>query len=425
MTSSVRKSLFGRRDFIRLGSVGTMGLTLADALRGRPKKDMSCIFLFQAGGAPHLDTFDMKPDAPKEIRGEFKPIPTNVPGIQICELLPNTAKVTDKYLILRTMYTDQKNHERAGHYLLTGYLPLASLEFPNMGAVVSKELGSKNGMPPYVVTPKVLHYYGGGFLGGEYNPFIGGDANIPGYQVRDLSLPTHMDLQQVGDRQWLLKKVDAKFRAIESSPEFASLDSFYHRAYDLLSSPAAKKAFDIESEPRALRERYGRTPVGQGTLLARRLVEAGVRFVTIANAWQIWDTHADNFNGMRILLPEFDMAFASLLQDLDERGLLDTTLVIAMGEFGRTPKINAAAGRDHHQKCWSICLAGAGITGGRILGSTDSTGTEITDLPVSIEDLYHSVYTLLGIDPGKEYHTSIGRPVKLANGGKMIKGLVG
>ena len=413
-----------RRDFIRLGVLGTSGPSLGSILGARPAKDMSCIFLFQAGGAPHLDTFDMKPEAPSEIRGEFKPIPTNVPGIQICELLPNTAKVTDKYVILRTMFTDQKNHERAGHYLLTGYLPLASLEFPNIGAVVGKELGAKNGLPPYVATPKILHYYGAGFLGGEHNPFVAGDANVPGYQVRDLSLPTHMDLQQISDRRWLLKQIDAKFRAIEASPEFASLDSFYHRAYDLIGSPAAKKAFDIESEPRATRERYGRTPVGQGALLARRLVEAGVRFVTIANAWQIWDTHADNFNGMRILLPEFDMAFASLLDDLQDRGLLETTLVIAMGEFGRTPKINAAAGRDHHQKCWSICLAGAGIAGGRILGSTDKTGTEITDLPVSIEDLYYTMYTLLGVDPAKEYHTAIGRPVKLANGGKMIKGLL-
>ena len=417
--------LFGRRDFMRIGSLGSLGLTLSGALRGGAKKDISCILVWQSGGNPHTDTFDMKPDAPLEIRGEFKPISTNVPGIQVCEHLPFTARQADKFTILRSMKSKENNHERAINYLLTGYLPLPTLEFPSMGSVVSKELGAKNGMPPYVAVPNTFPSYGAGFLGGAYNPFIAGDANVSGYRVRDLALPADVDWSRVGNRKYLLNQMDAKFKAIETSPDFGAMDAFEQRAYDLLSSPVAKKAFDIQAEPEALREQYGRTPVGQGCLLARRLVESGVRFVTVAKGWLNYDTHGDNFNTMqKILLPEFDRAFAALLEDLDQRGMLDTTLVIANGEFGRTPKINSDAGRDHHCKAWSVVFAGAGITGGRVLGATDKTGTEVTDLPVEPEDLLYTIYSILGIDPTKEHHTPIGRPVKNANGGSMIKGLV-
>ena len=417
--------LFGRRDFMRIGSLGSLGLTLSGALRAGAKKDISCILVWQSGGNPHTDTFDMKPDAPLEIRGEFKPISTNVPGIQVCEHLPFTARQADKYTILRSMKSKENNHERAINYLLTGYLPLPTLEFPSMGSVISKELGAKNGMPPYVAVPNTFPSYGAGFLGGAYNPFIAGDANVSGYRVRDLALPADVDWSRVGNRKYLLNQMDAKFKAIEASPDFSAMDAFEQRAYDLLSSPVAKKAFDIDAEPEALRERYGRTPVGQGCLLARRLVESGVRFVTVAKGWLNYDTHGDNFNTMqKILLPEFDRAFAALLEDLDQRGMLDTTLVIANGEFGRTPKVNSDAGRDHHCQACSVVFAGAGITGGRILGATDKTGTEVTDLPVEPEDLLYTIYSILGVDPAKEQHTSIGRPVKNANGGSMIKGLV-
>jgi uncharacterized protein (DUF1501 family) len=218
--------------------------------------------------------------------------------------------------------------------------------------------------------------------------------------------------------------MDARYRKLDAHTDFDAIDGFQQRAYDLMRSPAAAKAFDIESESASLRERYGRTPVGQGCLLARRLVEGGVRFVTVAKGWLNYDTHADNFNVMKkVLLPEFDRAFAALLEDLHERGMLETTLVIAMGEFGRTPKINSDAGRDHHSKAWSICLAGAGIPGGRVLGATDATATEVTDLPVEPEDLLYTVYTTLGVDPAREYHTSIGRPAKIVNGGRLVKEL--
>jgi hypothetical protein len=422
---SNRTSLFGRRDFLRIGSLGALGVSLDGVLRAGAKKDISCILLWQSGGCGHLDTFDLKPDAPKEIRGEFKPIPTNVPGIQICEHLPFTAKQADKFTILRSMKSRENNHERAINYLLTGYLPLPTLEFPSMGSVISKELGPKNGLPPYVAVPNTFPSYGGGYLGGAYNPFIAGDPNVSGYQVRDLTLPADVDWTRVANRNFLVKQMDAKFRAIESSTDMAAMDSFYQKAYDLLKSPAARMAFDIGAEKESLRERYGRTPVGQGALLARRLVESGVRFVTVAKGWLNYDTHGDNFNTMKkALLPEFDRAFAGLLEDLHERGMLDTTLVIAMGEFGRTPKVNEAAGRDHHSKAWSIALAGAGIPGGRVLGATDQNGVQVTDLPVEPEDLLFTIYTLLGVDPAREYQTPIGRPVKPVNGGHFIPGLL-
>lgn len=418
-------SLFGRRDFMKIGSLGALGITLDKALRAGARKDISCILVWQSGGCGHQDTFDMKPDAPREYRGEFNPISTNVPGIQICEHLPFTAKQADKYTILRSMRSKENNHERAINYLLTGYLPLPTLELPSMGSVVSKELGPRNGLPPYVAIPNTFPSYGAGFLGGDYNPFLSGDPNVTGYKVRDLTLPTDVDWTRVGNRRHLLQQMDGKFKSIEASADFKAMDSFYQKAHDLLSSPVAKKAFDVEAEPVALREKYGRTPVGQGCLLARRLVEHGVRFVTVAKGWLNYDTHGDNFNIMKkALLPEFDRGFAALLEDLHQRGMLATTLVIAMGEFGRTPKVNADAGRDHHNKAWSIVLAGAGVSGGRVLGATDKTATEVTDLPVEPEDLLLTIYKILGVDTTKEYHTPIGRPVKVVNGGKPIPGLL-
>ncbi|PYT32551.1 MAG: DUF1501 domain-containing protein, partial [Acidobacteria bacterium] len=299
------------------------------------------------------------------------------------------------------------------------------LEFPSIGSVISKELGPKNGLPPYVSIPNTFPSYGAGYLGGEYNPFIAGDPNVAGYKVRDLTLPADVDWARVGNRRWLLDKMDAKYRALDANTDFDALDSFQQRAYDLMRSPVAKKAFDIDAEPQALREKYGRTPVGQGALLARRLVEGGVRFVTVAKGWLNYDTHGDNFNIMKkVLLPEFDRAFAALLEDLHQRGMLDSTLVIAMGEFGRTPKVNNDAGRDHHNKAWSIALAGAGIPGGRVLGATDKTASEVTDLPVQPEDLLHTIYAILGVDSTREYQTPIGRPSKIVNGGTMIPGLL-
>jgi uncharacterized protein DUF1501 len=419
-----------RRDFIQVGALGYLGLGLMDYFRlssvraAVEKDDISCILLWQSGGASQLDSFDMKPDAPTEIRGPFKPIATNVSGIQICEHLPRTARQADKYAVIRSLTSREMDHERAINYLLTGYAPLQTIEFPSLGSVVSKELGPRADMPPYVVIPNTFPSYGAGFLGGAYNPFIAGDPNVKGYQVRDLKLPLDVDWNRVDRRRWLLRMVDQHFQRIDAGHETATIDDYYARAYDLMNSPRTKKAFDIEEEPESIRNRYGRTPVGQGCLLARRLVESGVRFVTVAKGWLNWDTHGNNFNTLeKTLLPEIDPAYATLLEDLQQRGLLERTLVVLMGEFGRTPKINGDAGRDHWSKVFTVCLAGAGVRGGQVIGASDATASEVKDKPIPVEDLLATIYEKLGIDTTKEYHTPIGRPVKIVNGGKVISEL--
>ncbi|MBI4472347.1 MAG: DUF1501 domain-containing protein [Acidobacteria bacterium] len=412
---------------MKIGALGAFGLNLRDyyflksVSAGASTVDRSVILVWLSGGPPHHDTFDMKPDAPSEIRGTFKPMATNVPGIQICEHIPRIAKQADKFAIVRSMTSVENNHERAINYLLTGYLPLQTIEFPSMGSVISKEKGPKNGLPPYVAIPNIFPSFGPGFLGGQYGPFIAGDPNVKGYRVRDLSLPVDIDWQRINNRRWLLDQVDREFREIDTKNEFQAVDSFYEKAYDLIRSPAARKAFDIEQESEVMRNRYGRTPIGQGCLLARRLVEAGVRFVTVAKGWLNWDTHGRNFTTLeKTLLPELDLAYSALLEDLAARGLLGSTLVILMGEFGRTPKINSDAGRDHWGKAFSVVLAGAGIAGGRVYGSTDDTGSEVKDDPVHVEDLIATVYDRVGIDPNHEYQTDIGRPVRLSNNGKIV-----
>jgi hypothetical protein len=418
---------------VRIGSLGILGLNLPDYLYLRaaatstgtgtttPAADRSIILVWLSGGPSHHDTFDMKPDAPSEVRGTFKSIPTSVPGTRICEHLPRTAKLANRYTIIRSMTSRESNHERAINYLLTGYLPLQTLEFPSMGSVIAREKGSRNNLPPYVTVPNIFPSYGAGFLGGEYGPFIAGDPSARGYRVRDLDLPVDVDWQRVNNRRWLLDQFDRKFRAHDSTGEFRAMDAFYEKAYDLMRSPQAQKAFDVEAEDETTRNRYGRTPVGQGCLLARRLVEAGVRFVTVAKGWLNWDTHGKNFTTLeKTLLPELDMAYSALLEDLAARRLLDSTLVVLMGEFGRTPEINSDAGRDHWGTAFSVVLAGGGVTGGSVIGATDVKGAEVTSDPVQVEDLIATIYERAGIDPAKEYQTPIGRPVKLSNGGHVV-----
>lgn len=429
---NVPKELFGRRDFIKIGSIGLLGLGLREyfalttaaaehGIGARSGAERSVIVVWLSGGPPQMDTFDMKPDAPSETRSIFKTIPTNVAGIQVCEHMPHIAQVADKFAIIRSMTSREVNHERAINYLLTGYLPLQTLEFPSMGAVVSKEKGSKNGLPAYVTIPQTFPSFGAGFLGGAYDPFIAGDPNVSGYRVRDLNLPTDIDWSRVNNRQWILNQIDEQFCQIDSGNKFATIDKSYEKAYDLIRSAVAKKAFDIETEPQHMRRRYGRTPVGQGCLLARRLIEAGVRFVMVSKGWLNWDTHEKNFPTLEnLLLPELDMAYSALLEDLHQRGLLETTLVVLMGEFGRTPEVNGDGGRDHWGKAFSIVLAGAGVRGGQVLGATDSKAAEITQEPYQVEDLVATIYDRVGIDFNHEYQTPIGRPVKLSNGGKVI-----
>lgn len=421
-------ALWGRREFVRIGSLGALGFGLADysalkAQGGVREANKACIFIVLDGGPSQLETFDMKPEAPSDIRGIFKPIATNVPGIQISEHLPKTAKQADKFCILRSVYGKTAVHFPGVYYLATGYMPLQSMEFPAMGAVVGKELGSRNGIPPYILNAPIDHGMGPGFLGSAASPFwVRSDPNSPQFRVDDLELPTDTDWSDISDRTWLLRQLDARFRERDVKGQFAARDKFYQEAENIIRAPAVKQAFDIGKESPALRERYGRTPLGQSCLLARRLVEAGARFVTVNAARAIWDTHGDNFNRLsKVLLPEFDSAYAALVQDLAQRGLLETTLVVVSGEFGRTPKINKDAGRDHWPRVWSILLAGAGIHGGQVYGSSDSTASDPKDNPVKLEDLTATIFDRLGIDPAKEYHAPNGRPVRLSNNGVPIR----
>ncbi len=412
-----------RRDFLRIGAAAFAGLDLPRLLASNPKsREISCIVLFQNGGACQLDTFDPKPDAPAEIRGSFKPIPTAVPGIHISELLPRTAKAMDKFSIIRSMHSDEAIHERARQYIFSGTRPRNELLHPSYGAVMSKERGPRNGLPPFVVIPEKDLSAEAGFLGPSYDPFVSGDPNAKNFSVKDLTMPLGITLEEAQARKNLLTALDSEFEKVEKSPLIASMDEFYQKAFDLIASPAAKKAFNISEEPEKLREAYGRTPVGQGCLLARRLIEAGVRLATVFHGG--YDTHVNHEKLSKPLLADFDRAFPMLLQDLEERGMLATTLVLVIGDFGRTPKINFSGGRDHWPRGFSVALAGAGIQGGRVIGKSDQHAAEPADRPVSIEDLGATVYKALDINYNKDYHAN-GRPIRINKDGKPVHELFG
>ena len=412
-----------RRDFIRLGTMSLGGVTLGSLLRqqkllGSTGSDLNCIVLFQLGGNSQIDSWDPKPEAPPEIRGTFKAIPTAVPGIHFTELLPRSAQQLKKFALIRSMHSDDALHESAQQYMISGTKRRNELIHPALGSVVAHEWGSKGGLPPYVTIPGMFRRAGGaGFLGSVCDPFNSGDPSDENFSVKDLTLPLGIKLEQAQARSELLKAMDGQFRKVERSGLLEEMDEFYQKAYDLVSSPAAKKAFDISQESEKLREAYGRTAVGQGALLARRLIESGVRVATVFQNG--YDTHLDNEPGMEKVNTEFDQAFPTLLEDLESRGLLETTLVLVLSEFGRTPRINSQAGRDHWPRAFSVALAGAGVSGGVVIGSTTPTASDPQDRPVSIEDLALTVYRILGIDPDKEFHLN-GRPIKIAKDGNLI-----
>jgi hypothetical protein len=412
---------YNRRDFLRIGSLAFAGINLPDLLAAdRLKRDISCIVIFQNGGASQLDTFDPKPEAQREIRGSFGAIPTSVPGVHISELLPRSAKAMKEFSIIRSMHSNEAIHERARQYVFSGTKPRNDLMHPSYGAVVSRELGARNGVPPFVVIPEKDVSSEAGFLGPLYDPFVAGDPNTQNYSVRNLTLPLGISLDHARARMQLLGALEVGFKRVEQFSLVKGMDEFYLKAFDLISSPAANKAFNISEEPEKLREAYGRTPVGQGALLARRLIEAGVRLATVFHGG--YDTHQNNDERSKILVPEFDKAFTTLLTDLEQRGLLETTLVLVIGDFGRTPKINTAGGRDHWPRGFSVALAGAGIQGGRVIGKSDKVAGEPVDRPVSIEDLGATVYKALNIDSSKNYHAN-GRPVAINKDGEPVKEL--
>ncbi len=406
-----------RRDFLKAGSLAFAGLDLPRLLRANGRPDVSCIVFFQNGGASQLDSWDPKPEAPADIRGSFKAIPTSVPGVHISELLPRTAQAMKKFSIIRSMHSDEAIHERARQYIFSGTKPRNELIQPSYGAVLSKERGPQNGLPPFVVIPDNDLSAEAGFLGPSYNPFVTGNPNTKTFSVKDLTLPLGVTPGEARSRAELLGKLDSEFRKVEQSPLIESMDEFYQKAFDLISSPAAKKAFDMSDEPDKLRDTYGRTPAGQGVLLARRLIESGVRLATVFHGG--YDTHVSHEKYTKPLMVDFDQAFPALLEDLEQRGRLDTTLVLVIGDFGRTPKINFSGGRDHWPRGFSVALAGAGIKGGMVIGKSDAQAAEPVDRPVTIEDLGATVYKALGIDASKNYHAN-GRPIAINKDGKPV-----
>jgi hypothetical protein len=331
--------------------------------------------------------------------------------------------------LVRSLTHELGNHDTGSHYLLTGHRPTPAVEYPSYGSIVAHEAGVGGALPPYVAVPGAVRAAGAGYLAAAFAPFsVGGDPSKAGYRVRDLDAPEGVRIDRVGRRREMLEAIDGFSRHVEERPATAGRDAFYEQAYRLMTSPEAKGAFELSKEPDAARDRYGRGRIGTGCLLARRLVEAGARFVTVVDDG--WDTHNQIFKALPDALfpgsgklPALDRAYSALLADLRERGLLDSTLVLLMGEFGRTPKINSTAGRDHWPRAGCVCLAGGGVRGGQVIGATDAHGEAPLDQPVRPEDLAFSVLRLLGVDPRKEYTAPGGRPLKILDAGAMIPGL--
>ena len=426
-----------RRGFLRMGSVA--GLSLAQLLRlqqthaveGTPKKDVNCIFIFIIGGMPHQDMWDMKPDAPAEIRGDFSPIATKVPGIQVSDLLPRIAGVTDKLAILRSLTHGDPDHTAGYHVMMTGQHPgfggsfnrnvLNNNMHPSFGSMVAKLGGSSGTLPPYISVPNFLNSGGPSFLGPSYAPFvIEADPAAPEFSVRDIVLPEGVNGDRSLRRQTALRAINhLEQRDDTLSKQERSLDTYYEKAYQLMTSAAAKQAFEIDRESPATREAYGMTSLGQCCLLARRLVEAGCRFVSIENGH--WDTHRKNSESLRdLLVPPLDQGVSALLNDLDERGQLDSTLVVLTTEFGRSPRINDMAGRDHWPQAFSIVMAGGGLKRGLTIGATDKQAASVVDRPITPSDMAATLLTALGINPDLTLHTPLGRPVQLAGGGRAV-----
>ncbi len=422
-----------RRNALSVGIVG--GLSLVELLRlnsakGEQKhydfieaKAKSVIHIYLPGGMAHQESFDPKPYSPLEYRGEMKTIKTNT-GEVFCESLPQIAKLADKYCVIRSMTHGEAAHERGTHNMFTGYRPSPAIRFPSFGSVISHEYGPRNNLPPYVCIPNQPNEYAGsGYLSSSYAGFsLGSDPASSGFKVRDLSLPGGVDAKRFERRKSALEAVNAHFARRDESDNVAAMDTFYQRAYSMISSPQAREAFDINKEDARLRDRYGRNQAGQRMLMARRLVEAGVRMVTLTYGG--WDMHDGITARIRNQMPALDQALASLLTDLEQRGMLDETLVMVSSEFGRTPKINQTAGRDHWPKVFSVMLAGGGVQGGMIHGSSNATASEPEDDPVGPEDLATTMYHLLGIVADKELMAPGARPVEIVDGGKLIRPIV-
>jgi Protein of unknown function (DUF1501) len=415
-----------RRSFLRVGALTALGLGMGDLLRleaaaaagGSAASADAVILLWLGGGMSQIDTFDPKPEAASEIRGHFGTIPTKLPGIRFSDRLPRLAETLERFCVIRSMTHGDRNHGSADHLMLTGYLQTPTIAYPSFGSVTAKELGYRKSLPPFVSLPRPP--VSSGYLGAQYNAFtVGGDPNSPDFTVRDVRPPAEVSTARLQRRESLLNLVDGAVKAFESADGPRSMTEFYQRAYSLVTSPAAKEAFALDQEPERVRRAYGRTTFGQSALLARRLVERGVRFVTVTKGG--WDHHANIFTQLdEGMLADLDQTLAALLTDLHEREMLQRTLVLCMGEFGRTPTVNYAVGRDHWPDTASVVVAGGGVRGGQILGSSDAKSAYPADRATTPGDLAATVYHCLGIDYDQEYRTPDGRPVKVLAQGEVI-----
>ncbi len=426
----------GRRGFMHVGVLGGLGLTLGDYLRMKEAradiKDYesvegpakSVIFIFFPGGMAHQESFDPKPYAPLEYRGPMNSQATNLTGYRIGETLPKTAQVCDKIAICNSMTHGEAAHERGTHNMFTGYRPSPALQFPSMGTVVSHEFGSRENLPPYVCIPSQPNTFAGtGYLSSSYAPFsLGSDPASGSFTVRDLKLPGGVDDSRFVKRRRILDAVNDHFAAKEKADSLDAVDAFYSRAYNMISSQKAREAFDITKETDATRDQYGRNTAGARLLMARRLVESGVRFVTLTYGG--WDMHGNIAGGFRGSMPAFDQGFAALINDLESRGMLDSTLVCTASEFGRTPKINGNAGRDHWPKVFSVLMAGGGIKRGMVYGRSNPTASEPEEDALNVEDWATTIYDRLGITADKELMAPGDRPIEIVNGGKVRKELL-
>jgi hypothetical protein len=433
------RTRLSRRDWLKLSSAGVVGYSLsgwlevlADGAANDPARKRSCILLWMNGGPSQMDTFDLKPGHANG--GPFKEIETAAPGLRISEYLPKVARFGDKMAVVRSMSTKEGEHQRATYLMRTGYMPTGPIQYPPLGALVSKELGASDApLPNFVSIAPVRAFspaaYGAGFLGPQYAPLVVGDSvqfnprlnqnPDEALKVQDIDLPGGVDKAHAEARINLLQEMEGEF--VRTHPGVAPLSHMtaYERAVKLMRT-AASRAFNLDEEPAALRDAYGRSLFGQGCLLARRLVERGVPFVEVSLGQTAmnpagWDTHQQNFDQVRRLCDVLDPAWATLMADLDQRGLLDSTLIVWMGEFGRTPKITPQTGRDHFPNAWSTVLAGGGIKGGQAIGKTSADGTTVEERPVTVSDFLATVCLGLGIDPLKQNLSNVGRPIRIVD----------
>jgi hypothetical protein len=435
-----------RRDFVRVGGLSLAGPSLVELLRARSLAGTreatnpaarSCILIWLDGGPSHLETFDLKPAAPSEVRGPFQPISSAVPGVAIGELMSRTASILDRLAIIRSMTSPLGEHNFGAHYLLTGYKPTPALEYPSIGSTVAHLRPADQVLPGHIAIPRFRvgggRFGGTGFLPAEAAPFsVGGDPARPDFEVRDLDYFPGLGKSRLQRRRRFLQALDAFQAGIEQSDR-RTLDPAFEQAFQLVTSRDAKRAFALEQESASLRQRYGTRSIGQGCLLARRLIERGVPFVTVNNTG--WDTHTDlvtrlrdGYTGARVpvgLIPSLDQALSALIEDLEQRGLLAETLVVVMGEFGRTPKLNTSGGRDHWPRVFSVALAGGPVAGGQVIGRSDALGESPAEDPVTPADLAATIYRLLGIDPQTLLHTPDGRPIQVNRDGRVIDALWG